>query len=234
MNDYQDVEVVTLHRNLELGRWAPTEVAQIRRAIAERKQRLQSGLLDPTAEIWTKKLKTEVDPSLRMRNDPVDGYVIDRWTGEYWHQIPGKIGKQHIRPGLCDRMKGQYDMWKQATPKENEDAIANKARHPILKKKDQASQAVIAANEKASTDKVAAAVDSLSTKQVTNFLAVERARHTGETIIHHGQDLKFMEHVAEASKTTPPPPDDMGKYCGNPGMNPKVYKRKAGGKHIRE
>lgn len=228
----QDVEVVTLYRALERGAWGPHEIEQIHGAIRDRQYRLIAGLADPVAG-WTRKLRAEVDPLLRMRNDPLDGFVIDRWTGEFWHQVPGKIGKQHIRPGLCERMRGQYDMQRVSSPKEDQDAIAGKIRHPYLQRKDEQSAKIRAENERKSTDKVLAAVDSLSTKQVENFVAVEKARHTGEKLIHHGPDLRFVEHVAEVQKTTPAPPSDQGEFCGNPGQAPKVITRKTGGKHIR-
>jgi hypothetical protein len=233
----QDVEVVIAQRMLDDGKVLDlNDRASFQNAIERRKAEIVTGLADPTAKYWTRKLQKEVEPLLRMRFCPRFGYVIDRWIADegFWHQIPGTIGFQPPKPGLCERMRNQYDMWKQSSPKEDEDAIANRARHPILKKKDEESAKVRESNEKASTEKVLAAVDSLSAKQIENFVAVERARHTGEKLIHHGPDLKFVEHVEELQKTTPAPPEDMGKYCANPGMNPKLLKRKTGGKHIRE
>lgn len=233
----RDIEVVWMERFLEKGNILDlSERAQIQTAIELRKAEIVSGLAHPVAQRWTKKLKKEVESLLRMRMDSRFGFVIDRWVESegWWQKIPGTIGFQEPRPGLCERMKNQYDMWKKATPKDNADAIAGKARHPILKEKDAESAKVIKANDDASTDKVLAAVDSLSAAQRAEFLAVERARHTGEKIIHHGEDLKFMERLEESQKTAPAPPEDMGPHCGNPGMNPKLYKRKTGGKHILE
>jgi len=234
----QEVTVVTLIRFLEEGRVMDlNDRAQVQNAIEIRKAELVSGLAHPIARKWTKLLQKEVEPLLRMRLCPRLGFVIDRWVEAegYWHQIPGTIGFNEPRPGLCERMRGQYDMWKKATPKENEDAIAGKARHPIMKEKDAASAKVIAANEAASTTKVLAAVDSLSTKRMANFLAVERARHTGETLVHHGEDLKFVEHVEQLEKSGKVAvSEDMGKDCANPGMHPKLQKRRSGGKHVRE
>lgn len=233
----QDVEIVTAQCALDSGRILDlADRAALQEAIEFRKSAIVVGLSDPVAKTWTKKLQKEVEPLLRMRLDPVFGYVIDRWVEAegYWHKIPGAIGFQPPRPGLCERMKSQYDMWKKSSPKEDEAARLNQARHPILKEKDIESDKVKADNERKSTDKVLAAVDSLSEKSMKNFLDVERARHTGEKIIHHGADLRFVEHVAEAQKTTPAIPEDMGEYCGNPGMNPHVLKRKTGGKHINE
>lgn len=217
----QESEVVTLTRMLECGQWRGDELTQIRHAISERKYQLLSGILHPTAEIWTRKLRMEVDPLLRVRWDFKSGFVIDRWVEDWgqWH-IVGVLGRSHIRPDLCDYLKSR-DMQRIGA-------------NEYLKNKRAQAEKVCAQNERESTDKVLAAVDSLSQKQVENFVQVERARHTGETIIHHGADLRFMEHVEQIQKTTPAPPEDMGPACGNPGMHPKVYKRKTGGKHIRE
>lgn len=234
-----DVEVVWMRRYLDSGQLLDLgDRAQIQAAIEVRKAVILSGLAHPVAQKWTRKLQAEVEPLLRMRFDPRLGFVIDRWVEleGYWHKIPGAIGFEEPRPGLCQRMRTQYDMWKKASPKDNEDAIAGRARHPILKEKDAESAKVIKANEEKATDKVLAAVDSLSSKQIENFVAVERARHTGETIIHHGSDLKFMEHLEAQEKQgqAAEVSADLGNDCANPGMHPKLYKRASGGKHIRE
>jgi hypothetical protein len=235
----RDMEVVWMERFLEEGNLLDlSDRAQLQQAIELRKAEVISGLAHPTAQRWTKKLQKEVEPLLRMRLDHRFGFVIDRWVESegWWQKIPGTIGFNEPRPGLCERMKTQYDMWKKATPKDNEDAIANKARHPILKEKDEASGKIRKDNEDKSTEKVLAAVDSLSDKQMREFIAVERARHTGEKIVHHGPDLKFMERLEEKEKsgTAEPVSADMGPDCANPGMNPKLLKRATGGKHIRE
>lgn len=235
----QEFEIVMMERFLEQGRvYDLSDRAALVVAIDERKAEVTAGLADPVAQRWTKKLQEEVEPLLRMRFSRRFGYVIDRWVAEegFWHQIPGSIGFQEPRPGLCERMRSKYDMWKKSSPKQDQDAIAGRARHPILKEKDEASTKVRQANEKAATDKVLAAVDSLSTKGVENFLAVERARHTGDKIVHHGPDLKFMEHLEEKEKSghAAEVSPDQGKDCANPGLHPKVYKRKSGGRHIRE
>jgi len=235
----QDVEVVTMRRFLDSGECMDlSDRAQILNAIELRKASLVSGLAHPIAKRWTKKLQKEVEPLLRMRLDPMLGFVIDRWVEAegYWHKIPGAIGFQEPRPGLCERMRTQYDMWKKSTPEDDRKAQRNEARHPILKEKDEQSAKIIKANEEKATEKVMAAVDSLSQKQIDNFLAVEKARHTGDKIVHHGADLRFMEHLEEQQKAgqVAEVSPDMGQDCGNPGMNPKLYKRAKGGKHIRE
>ncbi len=235
----RDMDVVWMERFLEDGNvLALEDRAQLQNAIELRKAAIIAGLAHPTAKRWTKKLKKEVEPLLRMRLDPLLGFVVDRWVASegWWQKIPGAIGFQEPRPGLSERMRGEYDMWKKATPKENEDALAGKIRHPILKEKDAASAKVIKANEDKATEKVLAAVDSLSEKRMKEFIGVERARHTGEKITHHGEDLKFMERLETAEKTgqVEAVSPDLGPDCGNPGMHPKLLKRASGGKHIRE
>lgn len=231
----QDVEVVTMVNMLERV-YDLNDRRNLREAIEGRKATIVAGLDHPVARCWTEKLQAEVEPLLRMRLCPRLGFVIDRWLEAegYWHQIPGTCGFEPPKAGLCDRMKNQYDMWKRSTPKEDQDAMQGKARHPRLQEADANSSKVRATNEAEATAKVAAAVDSLSEKQVKNFLAVERARYTGEKLIHHGPDLKFVEYVDELQKTTPAPPAADGPHCVNPGMNPRVYKRKRGGKHVHE
>jgi len=234
----QEVEVVLMQRFLDSGLCLElNDRRQLSQAIELRKAELVAGLAHPVARKWTKKLQKEVEPLLRMRLDARLGFVIDRWVelDSWWHKIPGVIGFQEPRPGLCERMRTQYDMQKKATPKDNEDAIAGRARHPIMQEKDKASAQVIKANEDANTEKVLAAVDSLSTKRMENFLAVERARHTGEKLIHHGPDLKFVEHVEQLEKSGKVQvSEDGAKDCIAPGLAPKVHKRRSGGKHIRE
>jgi len=204
---------------LERGQWAPTEVAHIRRQIHDHQQQLLAGVANPTAGVWTGILNRELDPLLRMRLDFKLGFVLDRWVSDWncW-AVVGTLGWSRIRPDLVDYLKSR-DMQRYGAEK-----------YLAMKRKQAAK--VCEANERKSTEKVLAAVDSLSSKQVENFVRVEQARHTGEKLVHHGPDLRFVEHVAEAQKTTPAIPDDMGQYCGNPGMNPKVYTRKKGGKHI--
>jgi len=176
--------------------------AHVNQMIEIRKAQIVAGLANPVAQRWTKKLQEEVEPLLRMRFCPVYGYVIDRWVAEgpYWRQIPGTIGFQEPRPGLCDRMKTKYDMWKKSTPKDDEAALRNEARHPILAEADVRSAAIRQENEKKGEEIVLNAIESLSSKSIQQFLDVERARHTGEKVVHHGSDLTFVERVDEAAK----------------------------------
>lgn len=240
----QEVEVVWLTRFLSEGKWAPTEVASIRRAIEERKAVILAGLAVPKAQYWTRRLQAEVEPLLRMRLCPKVGFVVDRWVdtvaveGEgdagYWHQVPGTCSFEGPKPGFIERMTGQYDLWKLSSPKLDKDAIAGRIRHPLLVQKDRTSDKTKQTHEQTATDKVAAAIDSMSDKRVKEFIAVERAMQTGETIVMHGATRKSYDRMKKASEKAPAPPEDMGPDCMNPGQNPFVRKNKTGGKHIKE
>src|SRR5450432_3777350 len=173
----QEVEVVWLTRFLSEGKWAQHEIGSIQRAIEERKAVILAGLAVPKAQYWTRRLQAEVEPLLRMRLCPKVGFVVDRWVDVtsietndeegYWHQVPGTCGFEGPKPGFLDRMKGQYDLWKLSSPKLDQDAIAGKIRHPVLQMKDKASGRIARENEQKATAKVAAAVDSMSDKQVS-------------------------------------------------------------------
>lgn len=216
---HPDEETLTLQRMLERGQWLPHEREPIKRQLYDRKAWVEAGVLYPGAEHWSRKLRAELDPWLRLRFDFYQGWMLERFHSECW-RIVGCLGFKRIQPDFVDFLRSR-------------DMQAVGANEYLRRKRADADK-VRESNEKKSTEKVMAAVDSLSSRQISQFVAVERARHTGEKIIHHGEDLKFMEHVEEKQKTEPAPPAEMGQYCANPGMNPKLYRRKSGGKHIKE
>ena len=55
-------------------------------------------------------------------------------------------------------------------------------------------------NERKSTDKVLGVIDSLTSRQVENFVAVEQALHTGENITLRGDDRRRIESLVEQTK----------------------------------
>lgn len=226
----QEFEIVQMQEFLDKGGVLDLDDrARVNAMIEVRKAQIVAGLANPVSLRWTLKLRLEVEPLLRMRFCPVFGYVIDRWisSGPFWQQIPGTIGFHEPKPGLCDRMRNQYDMWKKSTPKDDEKAIKNQARHPRLLEADKVSDQVKAVNREKGDDIVRAAVDSLPIGRVQQFLDVERARHTGEKVVHHGPDLTFVERADEAGKKN----RKLGKRGPrqksiNPGMRPDRYVRK--------
>lgn len=229
----QEFEVFQMQEFLDKGGVLDLDDrANVNTMIELRKLQIIAGVANPIAARWTKKLQAEVEPLLRMRFCPAFGYVIDRWvdSGPYWQQIPGTIGFQEPRPGLCDRMREQYDMWKKATPEENEKAKNNEMRHPILQAADEKSNQIKATNEAKGKEIVMAAVDSLSSKGVQQFLEVEKARHTGEKVVHHGADLTFVERADAAGKKNRAEGKRPSRQRSvNPGHRPSRYTRRKGG-----
>lgn len=234
----QEMEVVAMEALLESGKvFDLNDRANLKAAIENRKAVLLCGLRHPTAVEWTKRLQAEVEPLLRMRLCPIQGFVIDRWVAEYgcWHQVPGTCGFDAPRPGLCERMRTQYDMWKRATPKENEDAVAGRAQHPIYREHDAASQKVRDENERKASDAVLGAVDKLSDKRIKEFIAVERAVQTGETITAHGETERSLDRMRQASFRAEQESDLHDEsQAMNPQDHPLRQTRATGGKHVRE
>ncbi|HDY64688.1 MAG TPA: hypothetical protein ENH84_00445 [Phycisphaerae bacterium] len=78
-------------------------------------------------------------------------------------------------------------------------------------------------NEKAGDEKVAAAVDSLPSKNLREFIDVERSRHTGETVISHGPDQAFLERSLAREKKEAAQVENEAAI--NPGHHPKTIYR---------
>src|SRR5436190_2681661 len=103
-----------------------------------------------------------------------------------------------------------------------------------LAKQREAAERTQRANDQAATDKVAEAVDSLSSKQIEEFIAVETAIATGETITAHGSSASYLERAQQerrqflkkAEAEGRPLVLDDPRAALNPGMHPRIYKRR--------
>jgi len=215
---YWDIEVSTLSDMLEKGMWSPTETATIKRQLEDRKAQILAGLGNPTQIYWTMKVQRDVDPDCRVRRDPIHGWMLDRWVSEIhcWHPV-GYIGsggrleddsrekviEDVVRPDLIHFLQS-HDM----------------QRKGYLEEKAAAAAAIREENEEKATNKVLAAVDSLSTKRLTEFIQVEKAIQTGETVTMHGETLRQFNKMTEAGKKAPPGPMSI-----NPGLHPQVHTR---------
>jgi hypothetical protein len=203
---YWDAEVDSLSRLLTRGGWAPHEVAMIERAARDRAEQVRAGVMNPTAEYWTERIRS-VDERLRMRWDFKNGFTIDRWAQGCW-QVVGVLGLNHVMINLIDYLR-ERDMQRWPSPQ----AYLEYKRNQALLRRMQ--------NEYAHSQKLLAIVDSMSDKQVKNFIEVERAMQTGETIVLHGASEKVFRRMVKASRRSPAPP--QGSI--NPGMHPFRYKR---------
>lgn len=201
--DYWDDEVSTLSRLFDRGGWMPHEAALIRRAILDRAEYVRSGVRNPTARYWTAKIQREIDERTRMRWDFKNGWTLDRWAEGRW-QVVGVFGFNYIREYLIDYLR-ENDMQRFPSP----EAYAAFKRGKALR--------VQMANEYRNTQKLLGVIDKMSDKQVKEFITVEKAMQTGETITLHGASHRMLTRMAKASKKSPAPPSGQSI---NPGGHP--------------
>lgn len=208
-----DIEVAALTDMLSRGLWSPGDISALRRQIEDRKQQLASGLGSPTQIYWTARLIRELDDLCRVRLDPVHGWMLDRWDTSLlvWHPVgyigqggrldEGRVVEATVRPDLISYLRSR-DM----------------RRPGYLREKYKVATDIRTTNEKRGSEMVMAAVDSLSSRQVKEFLDVEKARHTGEKVVHHGPDEVFMDRLLEKEKTMGP--EELPTGAINPGHRP--------------
>jgi len=143
-----------------------------------------------------------------MRWDNKIGWVLDRWAEGRW-QIVGVLGFHCVMTNLIDYLR-ERDMQRWESPQ----AYMAHKREQALK--------VRMANEYASTQKLLGVIDKMSDKQVKEFITVEKAMQTGETITLHGASHRMMVRMVRASRKSPAPPT----RSINPGQHPFRYVRK--------
>lgn len=218
-----DIEVKTLMEMLDHGLWAPHEVATIQRQIADRRAQLLSGLGSTNQLYWTMRVQSDVDSLSRVRRDPIHGWMLDRWDDNQacWHPV-GYIGSNgraiqieihgvptivvagdQVRSDLIQFLK-DHDM----------------QRPGYIEEKENRSKAIRTENERLAREKVLAAVDSLSEKRIKEFVSVEKAIQTGETVTMHGKSMEMFEKMTEAGKQAPEGPTSL-----NPGVHPLRHRR---------
>lgn len=238
--EWLDIEVATLQLMLDRGMWAPSEVAQIERQLEDRKAQILSGLGSMSQIYWTLKVQKELDDSCRTRHDPVHGWMLDRWLDDpgAWQPIGyigtgGKLEKVDERekfadegPGfLAAEPNGSMSLCRVIDDHIRPDLIdflrARDMQRPgYFAEKAAKSAAIRLGNEKANTNRVLAAVDSLSEKRLKEFLSVEKAIQTGETVTMHGKTMEMFDKMTEAGKKAPEGPTSL-----NPGLHPLTHKR---------
>ncbi len=235
-----DVEVSTLSDMLAHGMWSPTEVNHIRRQLEDRKAQILSGLGSASQLWWTAKVQKEVDSDCRVRRDPAHGWMLDRWVEDpgCWHPV-GYIGTGGTLEKVCEHEQfadggtgfaqsnddGSVSLCRVIDDKVRPDLIEFLREHDMqrpgyLVEKAAKAAAIRLANEKANTNRVLQAVDSLTEKRLREFLSVEKAIQTGDTVTMHGETQRQFEKMVEAGKQAPPGPESS-----NPGMHPLVHKR---------
>ena len=176
----------------------------VRRAIRERMQMFESGRMQ--APKWFRKRLWEIDPLLDLRWD----YLKASWLIERY----SRVDRAFVNIMYIERLDSsvflalhEADTWRFPSPEAY-----------IRHKHDQAARRR-AQVEKEGDEKVAAAIDALSTKQADEFVAVEQAMATGETVVLHGKSEKIMDNMIAGSK--------RAQAKGIPPINPglPLYRR---------
>jgi len=215
-----DLESKTLADMLALGKWLPSEVAIIERKIRNRRSQVEAGLSSPTSRHWTAQLQ-RLDALLRLRWDFKDGWVIERAVEEWecW-AICGTLGYRCVPINLLDIMRAG-DMQRVGADE-------------WLRQKREAAGKVRGDNEKRGTNAVLAAVDKLSDRRIKEFIEVERAVQTGDTIVAHGETERSLDRMRQASFRAQQQSDlhDESQSL-NPQDHPLRQTRATGGKHVR-
>jgi hypothetical protein len=234
--EWLDIEVSTLAFMLDHGQWAPHEISGIKRQLEDRKAQIMAGLGSMTQLYWTMKVQRELDECSRVRRDPAHGWMLDRWVEDLkcWQPVGyiGTGGRLEEVDGADASFastdadeKSSIRHYRVIEDKVRPDLIAYLREHDMqrsgyLEGKAAAAKAIRVANEKQASDRVLAAVDSLSTKQIKEFVEVEKAIQTGETVTMHGETLRQFDKMTEAGKKAPDGPESS-----NPGVHPLRHKR---------
>jgi hypothetical protein len=157
----------------------------LRRTIFERQERFRSGC--DHAPRWFRKRLKELDPLLDVRwSFDDESWLIERWSRSDRALVTVMKVEGSLDLSVIYELE-EGDTWRFPTPE-----AYLKWKHEKSARK----RAQISAEQ---DEKVSAAVDSLTRKRADEFLEVERALHTGETVIMHGSDEKTMERMHEGA-----------------------------------
>lgn len=222
VSNYCDDETMAVMRGLPF--LPPSEQVKMAAYAKERKWAFLSGKC-MVPDYWQRAL-ANFDPTLAMRFDFDYGcFMVERWLEEeqYWHPIllwrdeyglPIALSETYIPRllSILDAANTQkhYGSGREYLLAKQREADANKERHA-----------------KARTEAMLEAVDSLSSKSIQQFIDVHRAIHSGDKIVAHGNDEKFLELAkanterveAEGGQVVP-----ISREL-NPGMHPLIYRR---------
>lgn len=168
--------------------FAGSEAPFLRDIIKERMAMLEAELRDPRCHFLDHLVRQRVSHQHRARPD----YQSDRIAVEQW------------MPSMrCWLVNGYFDWSTEvdeiviallAGDPRREDAVA------ALERKRQEAAARRAEIDQQNTDKVAAAVDSLSQRALDTFIQVEEALQSGDNITLRGDDLNQYEAMLQRTK----------------------------------
>lgn len=163
---------------------------KVRKGIMERIDMCETGRLH--APKWFEKRLHEIDPLLTLRWDFLEEcYVVDRWTRSercYTTILVWKDehGPKHLDGSLLQALHDadtwRFPNWKAYLDHKHEQG--KKRRAQIKKEGD---------------EKVREAIDSLTQARAKNFMEVEQAFHSGETVVFHGESERTLERMYDGA-----------------------------------
>lgn len=237
--DHIDQTHLAMAAILHAPEWTAEQRTSLDREIQVRAERVRAGAFRGRDTWWEKRFQ-RIDPDLRLRWEQQEGpgeivyhdrlargvplppghWVVDRWVHQWGCWVPVLF--------VCDTTTepakpvpiNSYWWW---TLKAADMQAADNAKR-LLEEKRAKAAARRQEIQKENEERILAAVDSLSSKQVKQFVEVERAIQTGETIEAHGSDERFLDHVWNNQKQGKIANVPAGQSV-NPGMNPRRYQR---------
>lgn len=232
-NDFETEALIRIYDKV-LGTEAsmhPDEMRKLEMHIRERREMVRTGVARcPT---WFQEELNRLDSKMRAWWDSwKEEWVLDRLQEEGFYLTVVHFqpkGELQLDRSLIELLR-KNDLQRYSDPKEYVRQVRERAA------------AKQQANEAAATDKVLAAVDKMSSKQIEDFIAVETAIQNGETITAHGPDAKFLEQAASDKSRALKDAEAQGKRLVidntdaaiNPGMDPRIYKRRRPKKNNKE
>lgn len=191
---------------------------QYRQCIQLHKEYIESGLVVVPWEYQS--ILQRLDPYLRLRWDmQCQCYIIERidtslraWV-RLFRWANDDDSPRPLSVESCREIVGKLqasDMRRASTPEE------------YLQIKRDKAKAIRDANDVAQTERLMAVIDSMSGKQISEFISAERAIATGERIDVRGDDAKTLNMWHDMGKAGAMPSLPGQDQAVNPGMAPGV------------
>lgn len=174
--------------------WDVSEVVKAEQYIRERAEMVRAGVR--RCPSWFQEELNALDSRMRAWwDDWRQEWILDRRQDEGFY-----LTVIRFRPTPDLQLDSKLIEALRANDMQRQSVAEN------LAKKNAAAEAQEKANEKAGDEIVAAAVDSLSSKSLETMAKVLTAIQTGETIVAHGDDAKFLQRVEDERKKAPKRP----------------------------
>jgi hypothetical protein len=214
-----DFESYLLLSNKHVLSALPLERDKIEKRIRDRAEMVRAGVM--RCPSWFQEELNRLDSRSRAWWDAWrEEWVLDRLQDEGYY-----LTFLHFQP------RPGFELDRKLIEMLRSNDMQTKTPGEHIKDKEDVARDNQRANEQASTDRVMAAVDKMSSKQIRQFIDVEQAIASGDTITPHGSDLKFLETADAAhqqalreGEVTQDARVNDWKQAINPGMAPRIQR----------